>query len=97
MERVFKKINPALLEKLKKSSVPLNSESRKQLSPELLEKVSGGSAWKMDGACPSCGGQVYYWCSDDSYDISEGIFCGTCGKVYGARGNFDINVAMNRI
>ena len=39
MERVLKKITPALLEKLKKSSVPLNSESRKQLSPELLEKV----------------------------------------------------------
>ena len=49
MERVLKKIKPALLEKLKKSSVPLNSESMKQLSPELLEKVSGGWTTEIGG------------------------------------------------
>ena len=97
MERVLKKINPALLEKLKKSSVPLNSESRKQLSPELLEKVSGGGTFQLDGACLSCGGAVYYWCTDASYDISEGIFCGTCGRIYGAHGNFDVNYAMTTV
>ena len=98
MERVLKKVNPELLEKLKKSSVPLDSESMKQLSPELLEKVSGGGTFQLDGACLSCGGAVYYWSIDDPDDwVSEGIFCGTCGRIYGAHGNFDINVAMNQI
>ena len=98
MERVLKKINPALLEKLKKSSVPLNSESRKQLSPELLDKVSGGWTSEIGGYCRNCDADtIYYWASDDPHDYSEGIFCGTCGAVYHSVGNFDVNYALTTI
>jgi hypothetical protein len=98
MERVLKKIKPALLEKLKKSSVPLNSESMKQLSPELLEKVSGGWTTEIGGYCRNCGAEtIYYWASDEPHDYSEGIFCETCGAVYHSAGNFDVNYALTTI
>ena len=97
MERVLNKINPALLEQLKKSSVLLNSESRRQLSPELLKKVSGGLTFSMEDTCRYCGGELYVWQSDVPGDYSEGWFCGSCGAVYYSFGNFDVNNAIQTV
>ena len=58
MDRNVKKLDPAEREKLMKSAVRLDSVSQKELSAEILERVTGGNTVEW-GTCRRCGGQLY--------------------------------------
>ncbi len=54
------------------SAVRLDSVSQKELSAEILERVTGGNTVEW-GTCRRCGGQLYA-----SFGEHMVIFCSSC-------------------
>lgn len=74
-----KMLTPEQKEELMKSSVSLDSLSRRELPKEYLTQVSGGmdDEEEEEDECPYCGGMIKVY-----YDFGEWVFyCSSCSRI----------------